>query len=353
MVGLPTEQAVLTIKGQEFRDWETVLVRHALQEVPAYRFRFTCSEGVPIANNWATLQIKPGDDCTITLAGLLAFTGKVSTRQVYYDKSRHYIEIQGGCPPIDLAGASVVSKTMEMKNVGFEQIVQQVIKPFNFPWKVEGGSIPAIKFPRVSFMHGLSAYDTLDLYARNVGVKLTSDETGALVGHVGSSGSGDALIEGQNILVGREIIYDPAMESSAPAVTHGTGSDQKWGADVASVPYLGKEMDNLAKRYMPFVIPMELPTPDKEHLQGRTQSEYNWQQEDQITVFCTVYGWLTSGGTLWKRGDKYHVKSPMLIMDMDLQAKSVTFTQDNNEGTRTTLELCNDLAMSGGTPQAQ
>jgi hypothetical protein len=43
----------------------------------------------------------------------------------------------------------------------------------------------------------------------------------------------------------------------------------------------------------------------------------------------------------------------MLIMDMDLQAKSVTFTQDNNEGTRTTLELCNDLAMSGGTPQAQ
>ena len=41
--------------------------------------------------------------------------------------------------------------------------------------------------------------------------------------------------------------------------------------------------------------------------------------------------------------------SPMLIMQGEkLRAKSVTFTQDNSTGTRTTLELCNENAFSQG-----
>ena len=43
------------------------------------------------------------------------------------------------------------------------------------------------------------------------------------------------------------------------------------------------------------------------------------------------------------------VTSPMLIMNNEkLRAKSVTFTQDNTTGTRTTLELCNENAFSLG-----
>jgi hypothetical protein len=59
MVGKPTEQAVLIINGIEYRDWETVMVRHAMMEQPPYRFRVTCSEGMPLPANWAVMQIKP------------------------------------------------------------------------------------------------------------------------------------------------------------------------------------------------------------------------------------------------------------------------------------------------------
>jgi prophage tail gpP-like protein len=342
----------LTINGQDFRDWETVMVRHAVREVPAYRFRFTCSEATPMAKNWGVLQIRPGDSCTITLAGELAFTGRVSTRQVYYDKQRHYIEIQGATNE-ELTKSSPVTKTMEMKNVNFSQVANQLLQPFGLNLVTEGGQVPQLKFPRVSLMHGLSVFDHLDLYSRAVGAQFTSNPQGQFVAIMGPTGGSDTVTEGVDILIGREIIYNQSMESQAPAASQDTGSDDKWGAQVASVPFLSKQMLNLANTYNPFTLLSELPTANQQHLQGRLGSEHDMMKEDQITVFATVYGWLRPSGGLWQRGQTVHVKSPMLIMDDDLTLKSVTFTQDNQEGTRSTLECCNPLGMGGEIPQAQ
>lgn len=351
MVGKATEQATLIVKGQEFRDWESVMVRHATREQPPYRFRFTCSEGTPISKNFATLQIKPGDDCQVILAGNLAISGKVTTRQVYYDKRRHYVEIQGATYTYVLAKSSPVSKTMEHKDVDFQQFAQSLLKPFGIPFKVEGGQLSQLKFPRISMMHGLSVFDHLDLYARSVGAGFTSDAQGGFVAVVGPGGGGDTLVEGKNILVGREIIYNEGMAGKTPAISQETGSDKKSMADVSHIPFMSGDMAQLGKQFAPFTIPMELPTADKKHMEGRTSTERNWQAEDQITVFITVYGWLKPSGGLWERNQTVHVTSPMLIMDMDLTAKSVTFTQDSSEGTRTTLELCNPAALGGQTPQ--
>jgi hypothetical protein len=63
------ELAILTVNGMQYRDWESVLVKHALKEHPWIHFRFTCSEGMPLAKNWAAMRIIPGMECTVTLAG--------------------------------------------------------------------------------------------------------------------------------------------------------------------------------------------------------------------------------------------------------------------------------------------
>jgi prophage tail gpP-like protein len=63
-------------------------------------------------------------------------------------------------------------------------------------------------------------------------------------------------------------------------------------------------------------------------------------------TLVTVHGWLRPSGGLWDRNQTVFVTSPMLIMNQEpLITKVVTFTQDNETGARTTLELCNPSAL--------
>lgn len=352
----PDETAVLTVNGMNFSDWETVMVHHALRERPPFRCRFTCSEGIPISKNFAVLQIKPGDHCTVMLAGQLAFTGKVETRQVYYDANRHHIEIQ--CATfLHVATASVISQTGEWKDKTFQQIGQEVLSKVGVNMVFEGGAPPSYKFPRVSATPGESVHDFLDMLARGceaggVGISFTSNIQGDFVVIMGPNGGSDAVVEGENIKIGREIIYNPSMAGSNPVVSQGTGDNENWGAKVASVPFFTESQQTFGKSFAPATIVNELSSFDNKLLQGRAGTEGQWQGGDQITVIVTVYGWLRPSGGLWYRDQDVSVTSPMLIMKGTvLQAKSVTFTQDSQTGTTTTLELCNPAAMGGLFPQ--
>ena len=102
-------------------------VKQELRGNPPQSCRFTCSEGAPLVKNWADQQIMPGQACVVTLAGQLAFNGKVISRQVFADARRHHIEIQ--CANLlELSTASVISKTGEFKNQMPEQIIRAVLK---------------------------------------------------------------------------------------------------------------------------------------------------------------------------------------------------------------------------------
>lgn len=351
------ETVVLTVGGRDFRDWESVSVKHAQRDNPPYLCRFTCSEGVPIAKNFGVMQIKPGMDCTVTLAGILAFTGKVMTRQVYYDATRHHIEIQAGTFD-ELNTSSVISKTMEWKDKTFEQIGNEILKNFGYTMKFEGGGPPDHKFPRASAMHGEAVQDFLDRLARSLktdsgtAIKFTSNPQGEYVVIVGPGTGSDSVTEGKDIIIGREIIYNPAAASAKPAIAQGPSNDKQFGAKNYSAPFNQQTMQSLAGgKFPPGVIVGEIPTADKQVLGNRASTDGKWQGEDQITVNATVYGWLRPSGGLWQRNQKVIVNSPMLMMHGDeLEAKSVVFTQDNKTGTRTTLELCNAQALAKNNP---
>jgi len=49
------ELAILTVNGMQYRDWESVSVRHALKEYPYIHSRFTCSEGMPSHDDRAAI----------------------------------------------------------------------------------------------------------------------------------------------------------------------------------------------------------------------------------------------------------------------------------------------------------
>ena len=347
------ETAVLTVNGRDYKDWESVTVKHELGARPPYTCRFTCSEGMPLAKNFAVMQIKPGDMCTVTLAGFPAFTGKVMTRQVYYDSKRHHIEIQCGTFS-ELSTSTVITPGSEYKDKTFGQIATDVLQKFGYNLKFEGGAAPDLKFPRVSVSPTEPAHDLLEKLLRSATGKparVTSNENGDFVVHMGPSTEGsDTLTEGKEILIGREILFNQAASGSTPAMSQGPGGDKLWGPKVASGPFAQEQQEFLSKNFfIPSTVLAEMPTSEKEVLKNRGQSENGFLKTDEVTVTLTVYGWLRPSGGLWKRGQTVSVVSPMLIMHGDpLIAKAVTFSQDNSSGTRTTLVLMNEIALSAG-----
>ena len=123
------EVAEITLKGMRFRDWESVQVKLAEGE-SNNTFRLTVSEGKPLSSKFADMQIRPGDHCTITLAGELAITGYVETRQVAYTAEQHGIEIIGREPyqgAVD--GAAMTKNGNEFRNKPWKQIADEMLKP--------------------------------------------------------------------------------------------------------------------------------------------------------------------------------------------------------------------------------
>jgi prophage tail gpP-like protein len=348
--------ATLEINGQLYRDWETIQVHLTQEEVPYRTFRFTCSEGFPLSKNFASLRIRPGDKCQVMLANEPVVYGFVSTRQVYYDAQRHHIEIQGSSAEAGLANTSVISKTMEHKNVNYEQYARALLKPFipQINFIVRGGQLPQFKFPRISIAHGTSIIEALEIPLRSLGgIALSSTFKGDVVAHVGNSVDGsDTVVEGKNILEGREMIYNQSMAKDGAGLGQNWGTDAKHGPVVSHVPFARKAIAALPGQYRPNVLPMDLPAYDDSHLKGRVQMEHDTMEQDQVTLFITVHGWQRPSGGLWKQRQEVKVISPMLIMDGSEQlfARSVTFSQDNQRGTRTVLELVNKKGLNPDAP---
>jgi prophage tail gpP-like protein len=353
------EKAEITVNGMVYRDWESVLVRDEEMASSDF-FKFTCSEGMPGAKNWAAVRIRPGDHCTIMLAGQLAITGFVETRQVAYTGTAHGIEISGHSytRALSYGAAQTKTGTGEFKNKSYQQIADEVTKPFGIKFKPIG-NVSAKPFERVHIPPGQTAWEFLETLARQRNIVLGSDTEGNLTGRMIWMPGGDALIEGVNILEGREVMSinggganggeggDDLAHKHNFGQSQQSGTDERWGHKSAQAPF-NRSSNNTLKQmggtkgvYAPKRTLAEMPA-DQQDLQMRAQMEGQRAGMEQLEVTIVVQGWLRPSGGLWKAGDKAHVKAPMLIVDEELKITKVEFTQDDKSGTRTTIELARD-----------
>jgi len=360
--GFPyTNRAVVEIDGQRYWEWETVNVRLAIFEHPPNTFRFTCSEASPPAQDFMAMRIVPGQKCTIFLDGYLAIDGEVVTRQVYYDAHQHTVEIQGAGKTVRLGESSVVSQTHEWQKTTFTQLARLICAPFGIG--CVGAAVKDKVFERISANPAETNWELLERHARQTQTPLGETSRGQLALNPPSSGA--SAIEGSNILIGREVIH------SLKAVGEGgeggdftmfgqrPGNDQQWGAAVNQLMAEAPPITKLfGKGFLPKVGLNEAPPWSNDQLQDRSKFESNYADTLQIWVTCTLLGWQRNGtvppaGGLWQPNDRVTVYSPMLVMfSRTLKLKAVTFTQDNQSGTRSTIELVNSLAL-GGEPAAR
>jgi prophage tail gpP-like protein len=332
-----TDVAQLTVGGNSFQDWESVWIQVNRAEAFAV-FRFVAAERDTQPIEWTKLQFKPGDHCTITLGGASIIDGVITTRQTAYDANSHQTMLVGKSLTQFMAKSSMDSKTGSFDGMTFEQVARKVLAPF--PSGVEViGKLDPTPFEKLQNQPGEKVWDFLERIARPRGVIMGSDAFGntLLIGDHDKSPNAE-LVEGVNILKCQCVINDEHTFEKFIVRGQGAGNDQSSGADkneIESDPVKGS-----AKFYCLNLTSAEQPVKDKSECNIRAMNEAVWNEGTIINCTIVTRGWFRPSGGLWQAGDVVTVNSPMALLNgVSLAIQSVTFQQDSQSGTTSTLDL--------------
>lgn len=345
------EKATLIVGGSKFEDWESVWVQKTWGD-SYHQFRFTCAE-----RDASSQQLKPEDECAIELAGELAITGMILTRQAAYDENSHGVMLQGVSMTWPAARASIVHATGNFDGKHFMQIAEEVLKPTGVK-ATKKGEISEKKFERMQVQPGEALFNFLERVGRDRKIIVTCDKEGnfLFVGeHPGESIG--ALIEGVNIKRCQAVISVSAQRSDF-IIRGQTAADNDQNMRTQAEQEAKEEGRLKKKFYSPIIVNIEQPVWTQDEVKQRAKNEVMWTEAQQVQATFVVQGWKTGDGKLWEPGKNVSVKSPMALLDMELTIQSVTYTQDDPSGTLTTL-LCvapwglnskSDFKVAGGGP---
>ncbi|MEY9137737.1 prophage tail gpP-like protein [Bradyrhizobium diazoefficiens] len=337
----PQETAVLVVNGLKFEDWEFVMVRRNWGDSYAY-FQFSAAERDPVFKqggpfpDWQKLQFKPGDHCSVYLAGFLAITGFIEIRQVAYDAFSHGVMLVGKSYTANGGKSSVDTKTGSFDNKNVAQIAQEVWAPYGVGVKTIG-QLDLTPFDKLQNNKGEPVWDFMERIARDRGVRLACDAFGnfLLIGqHTSPVVAG--LIEGKNILSCQCIIDSTMVFESYDVHGSSQGSDDHNGTDASEQKATANTgVGNVL--YSKLITPIEESVKSQGEMQARANYEKLWHDGTHIQATITVQGWLREGIALWSEGEHVHVYSPMAMLDTELAIQQVVFTQDDKKGSITVL----------------
>jgi len=353
----PDEIATVEVNGRRYDDWESVWVQHRwTEDCPLFRFTAVERDPLPRYNNFEKLQFKPGDLCAIYLGGLLAVAGVILVRQVAYDANSHGIMLQGKGVQWYAATSSIEHKDHNFDGKTFTQVAQEVLAPTGIAG-IPVGDIDNTPFKRLQSEPGETVWNFLERIARPRGVILGSDHMGNLLLISQHSGLSDGdLVEGYNILKCQAVWNAEHLYSKYGVLGQSPANNEQNGAQQSEQ---AAAVGGSAKRYRPLWTSAEQPVWSVAELARRAQNENKWNEGTFLNVSITTPGWFQSRATTvdgrpmlfpWRAGSHYRVNSPMAIVNRILKAETVTYTQDNQAGTLTQLDLKNPAALNGSVP---
>jgi prophage tail gpP-like protein len=332
-----SEIATLIVNDTVFTDWESIWLQWCWGAEYAY-FRFIAAERTPPPSDWTLLQFKPGDRCQVNLGGQIALTGVICKRQTSYDAERHQVQLVGISTTHWAYKSSVDTPTGSFDGQNLEQIYNNTLAQFEGQKKVIGLVNP-LPFVKCQNEVGELTWDFLERLCKVRGAVLGADSLGnfLLIGtHTAPVLA--KLEEGVNIKACECVIDETELMEYYQVDGHGAGSDANYGASMNELKCI---TPGTAPVYSKTITPAEQPVAGKPEVCDRSHNEAKWSEATKITATIVVYGWFmdTENKQLWTPGQNVYVDTPMAMLNQVMKIQCVTFEQDDQGGTHTTLQL--------------
>ncbi len=334
----PNEVATLTTGGETFSNWKTVMVRRDFG-APSSEFSFSSVEPGSAGKGWAGMRFKPFDPVQVKLAGIQVIEGSVTTRSTSMDAQGHEIMIQGRSRVCSIVDSSVPIKPGTFSGQTYEQVARGLLAPHGIGLVVRNPP-PIFTKPFKSLVpqYGETFEEMLGRMAAMRGVFHVDDAQGNLVVGQGNPSAAPVatLQEGVNI----KSISCRLDNQNAWSVMSTIG--QNVGDDYNHPPrdYSGSSVDATVPDTRKKI--MMAPHPgDSDEMTAHTNHARAVATWNIVQCTIIVQGWLRPDSKLWDTCDNVSVKSPSAFPNEDgfqtLGIQSVTFSQDNDNGTTTTL----------------
>ena len=335
----PNLVAEIRCNGQRYTAWQTMTVKRDFHNGVS-TFQFSASEVVSSGQGWSSVRLNTGDAVQIYLGGALVITGYITSRVAAFESNSHELVIAGKSLTMDVHDSSVVIKPGTYNGTTFEQAARGVLAPHPVGLKIiNPPSIVSKPFKSLSVQYGETCGEFISRIANMRGLIISDDENGNVVAGQGdpTAASVAELVEGKNILRATAQLDNQTAFSKYQVAGQNTGDDSNWPPRDNSAT-----VTNPNARPNRYKLTMAENPGDAEDFAQRANFEMTHSQWTYVRCTVTVTGWKKPSGDLWKPTDNITISSPMLFPNesgsMTLGVQSVTYAQDSQNGTTTTME---------------
>lgn len=332
------EIVTLTVGGTEYAGWKSFSAT-ASAKSPERSFEFVGA----IAHNAilfaaAKAQIKPGQTCTISANGDLIVTGYINSVKIKLSDNNHEIRVSGKSKGQDAVKSSVVHKSYEFKKRTTSQIAQE-IDQWGIGFSTEDDER---QWDKVRANPGETGHQFLGRLAADEGKWLCGQPDGSVkICKHGKKMHGGGLIEGDNVKdADVEFSDDERMNKVTVKGQRPTGTGK------SNLHVEDSETDSGARKGRDLIIvsPSDL---DKKRAKDRAKNAVDNRFGDSVKATVQVQGFRDLGGALWVPGYLVPCEIPSCDLDQTLAIESVTWSQDDGEGSMSSLQLVHPAALGG------
>ncbi|MBP2560854.1 prophage tail gpP-like protein [Neorhizobium galegae] len=291
------------------------------------------------------VPVSIGQPVTLTASGDLVLTGFVRDINTGYSQDMRTLGVTIFSKTIDMVECSADHPTGEWVNMDIAAIAKDLDK---FGVGIEAdGKFPAEPVHRL--IPGESPFATIERRARGRGILIHDTEKGRLKLSTKPDGMhAGRLQRGVNIRVGASASFTERDRYSEVKV-RGQSSD---GVGKAQLRPEATAKDPGIPRHRPLVLWHEGEV-TVDRLKKRAEWASNRAAGQSVTASIPVSGWRDAAGKLWQANYLVDVFDDWLGIEGTMIIKSVTFIQNDTDGTLATLSLADPRSLGGDNPRGK